>query len=235
MVHLRAFKAIEDEQACLSFSNGHMKVLADYGVTKVTSAKNDWMYNPDVYVVIASLPETSEVVGGVRVHVAGSSGIPLPFETAVAQVDTRVYDLVDKHRMAGTAELCGLWNARAVAGRGLGIKYMMWAGIALSHNIGLKTLFALAAEHTLPISIDKGFVLETSIGNNGGFVYPKLDLVATSIVIPDLKTLEFAKHDERQRIIRLREAKYERVIENTQKGPWEVIYDLRMATKPPAH
>lgn len=230
MIRIKAFRAVNNESACQQFADGHLKVLADYGVTKVTSAKNDWMYNPDVYVIIAYHKDTGEVVGGVRVHVSGTANIPLPFESAVAQVDERVIDLVKKRAEDGTAELCGLWNAKVVAGLGLGIKYLMWAGLGLFKQIGLKTMFALAAAHTLKISLDKGFIIERSLGDNGAFIYPKLDLVATCIVIPDLTTLEYAESFERDRIFELAEKLQIKKQEQTQKGLLEVEYDLDLTS-----
>ena len=52
MLKIRAFKAVDDLESCKRFAEGHANVLRDYGVTKVTSSKNDWFFNPEVYVVL---------------------------------------------------------------------------------------------------------------------------------------------------------------------------------------
>jgi hypothetical protein len=81
----------------------------------------------------------------------------------------------------------------------------MRAGISLIPQLKLSSLFALCAPHTLKISIEKGFEVETSIGNQGTFIYPKLDLVATSIIIKDPFTLPLALPDEKKIIFELRD------------------------------
>jgi hypothetical protein len=204
MLKLRFFKAIDDLESCKLFAAGHAKVLLDYGVTKVTSSSNDWFYNPSVYVIIAEIAETKEVVGGVRVHVADGK-TRLPMEDAIAVVDTRVYNLIDQYKDAGTAELCGLWNSKTTAGWGIGSYILMRAGISVIPKLNLKSLFALCAPHTLRISTEKGFEVETSIGNEGTFIYPKLDLIATSLVIKDPVTLPYALPEERALIFELRD------------------------------
>ncbi|RZK78264.1 MAG: hypothetical protein EOO85_06745 [Pedobacter sp.] len=204
MLKVRAFRAIEDEDSCSRFAAGHAKVLLDYGVTKVTSSSTDWFYNPAVYVIVAELEETGEIVGGVRVHIA--DGITrLPMEDAVYVVDQKVYELVNNYIENGTAELCGLWNSKITAGWGIGSYVLMRAGISLIPKLKLESLFALCAPHTLKISIEKGFEVETSIGNKGTFIYPKLDLIATSIIIKDPGLLSLALPAEREIITELRE------------------------------
>lgn len=204
MLKLRIFRAIDDLESCKLFAFGHAKVLLDYGVTKVTSSSHDWFYNPSVYVCIAELTDTNEVVGGIRIHIADGK-TKLPMEDAVSIVDQRVYELVGKHTTEGTAELCGLWNSKTTAGWGIGSYILMRAGISLIPKLKLNSLFALCAPHTLKISVEKGFEVETSIGNQGTFIYPKLDLIATSIIIKDPQQLPLALPQERDLIFELRE------------------------------
>jgi len=204
MLKIRVFRAIDHLELCELFANGHARVLLDYGVSKVTSSSNDWFHNPSVYVIIAQTEETGEIVGGVRIHIA--DGITrLPMEDAVHLVDNRVHDLINLYIPSGTAELCGLWNSKNTAGWGIGSFILMRAGISLISKLNLQTLFALCAPHTLKISVDKGFEVERSIGNQGTFIYPKLDLIATSIIIKDPRTLPLALPEERKLILELRE------------------------------
>lgn len=203
MLTVRAFRAIDDLDSCMRFAHGHAKVLLDYGVTKVTSSSNDWFYNSAVYVIVAELEETGEIIGGVRVHIA--DGVTrLPMEDAVYIVDRKVYGLIDQYLENGTAELCGLWNSKITAGWGIGSYVLMRAGISLVPQLNLGSLFALCAPHTLKISIEKGFEVETSIGNEGTFIYPKLDLIATSIIIREPVQLPLALPVERDIITELR-------------------------------
>ena len=58
MLSIRVFRAIDDLKSCEKFAEGHANVLKDYGVTKVTSARTDWFFNPGVYVVLVEDEET---------------------------------------------------------------------------------------------------------------------------------------------------------------------------------
>ena len=225
MINIRAFRAIEDLDSCKSFAEGHANVLRDYGVSKVTSSSNDWFYNPSAYVMIAENKETGETVGGIRIHIA--DGVTrLPMEDAISIVDTRVYDLIDRYIPIGTGELCGLWNAKSVAGYGLGSYFLMRVGISVTRQLNLPTLFALCAPHTLQISVEKGFEKETSIGNEGTFIYPKLDLVATSIIIKDTQHLPIALPKEKELIFELRDHPIISRGEHGPKGNIEISYNL---------
>ncbi|MEJ7766704.1 MAG: hypothetical protein WKF89_02755 [Chitinophagaceae bacterium] len=225
MLRIRSFRAINDLESCKLFAEGHAKVLLDYGVTKVTSSSTDWFYNPSVYAMIAERSDTGEIVGGIRIHVADDK-IRLPMEDAISIVDKGVYDLIHEYTSDGTAELCGLWNSKTTAGLGIGSYYLMRAGIGAAFRLNLKTLFALCAPHTLKISVEKGFEVEKSIGKEGTFIYPKLDLVATSIIIKDLENLPHALPRERELIMELRRNPHLIRTEDGPKGEIEIIYDL---------
>ena len=225
MLKIRTFRAINDLPSCKLFAEGHAKVLLDYGVTKVTSSSSDWFYNPSVYVMIAETSDTNEVVGGIRVQVADGK-TPLPMESAISIVDNKVYNLIAKYTSGGTAELCGLWNSKNTAGLGIGSYYLMRAGISAAPALQLTTLFALCAPHTLKISVEKGFEVEKSIGKEGTFIYPKLDLVATSILIKDLENLPHALPKERDLIMQLRNDPKLTRIEQGPKGDLQIDYDL---------
>ncbi len=225
MISIRAFRAIDDQESCKAFAEGHANVLRDYGVSKVTSSSTDWFHNPAAYVMIVENKETGETVGGIRIHIA--DGVTrLPMEDAIAIVDTRVYELIAKYIPIGTGELCGLWNAKSVAGYGLGSYFLMRVGISVTQQLKLPTLFALCAPHTLQISVEKGFEKETSIGNEGTFIYPKLDLVATSIIIKDTLNLPDALPEEKRLIFELRDNPEITRMEYGPKGNIEISYSL---------
>jgi hypothetical protein len=227
MLKLRLFRAIDDLDSCEKFAHGHAKVLLDYGVTKVTSSSTDWFYNPAVYVIIAEIEETGETVGGIRIHIADGK-TRLPMEDAVALVDKNVYKLIDGYREDGTAELCGLWNSKTTAGWGIGSYILMRAGISIIPKLNLSTLFALCAPHTLRISVEKGFEIEKSIGNEGTFIYPKIDLIATSIIVKDVIGLPLALPNEQEIIFKLREDPLLTRVESNAKNTFEINYNLKL-------
>lgn len=204
VVRLRAFRAIDDPKTCELFIEGHTQVLTNIGITKVTSSKDEWMFNPAAFVLVVESLDGSRVYGGARVHVAGGNQ-PLPIESATSSLDSKVFNLVWKYAQNGTGELCGLWNSREIAGYGVGSIFLIRAAVAICQQIGLQSLFALCAPYTVKPVACCGMELETSIGNEGTFYYPKLDLIATTMLLKDINTLEKAEEEDRAAIFKIRE------------------------------
>lgn len=225
MFKFKAFRAIDEPSRCEKFVKGHADVLKQYGVTKVTSSNNDWMMNPFVYVVTVELEDTGEVVSGLRIHIAHPD-YPLPMEMAVSQVDHKIFDLVKGYAIMGTGEVSGLWNSKSISGYGVGAVLLIRAGIAIVTQLKLGSLLALVAEYTLKPSLQKGFEIEKGIGNSGTFFYPKLDLIATSIVMKDPYNLPNADPGEREVIQNLRDNLQCSRTEIGPKGEFLVEYDL---------
>ncbi len=225
MLKIRVFRAIDDLESCQRFAEGHANVLRDYGVTKVTSSKNDWFFNPEVYVAIVEDEETGTVVGGERVHLVNGK-YPLPIEEAVSIVEKRIFGLVaDYADNKVTGELCGLWNAKAIAGKGVSI-LLTKLGVALANRLKMDSLFVLCAPYTVSMCQAAGFEIETSIGDNGTFIYPKLDLVATALVVKDIVGLNTAADGFRKEIFSYIEHPVSNTIVLGEKGETEVAYNL---------
>jgi len=225
MLKIRAFKAVDDLESCKRFAEGHANVLRDYGVTKVTSSKNDWFYNPDVYVVLVETIDGSEVVGGERIHIVNKK-FPLPIEEAVSIVDKRIYDLVTKNAENKiTGELCGLWNAKLIAGRGVSW-FLTKLGVAVANSINMDSLFVLCAPYTVEMCQKTGFEIETSIGDHGTFNYPKLDLIATALLIKDPEVLNHADKDVREEIFNYIRKPIGNTVEIGPRGNTEIEYNI---------
>lgn len=203
-VRLRAFRAVDDPETCALFVEGHANVLTSIGVTKVTSSKNEWTTNPAVFVIVIESLNRKKVYAGVRVHVAGGSE-PLPIEQATGTMDPAIFDLVWNYAQQGTGEVCGLWNSGEISGYGVGTIFLIRAGVAISHQIGIQSLFALCAPYTIKPVVCVGMELEDSIGNKGTFYYPKLDLVATTMLLKDIPTLMKAYEEDKTAIFKIRE------------------------------
>lgn len=227
VVRLRVFRAIDDPVTCELFVEGHTQVLTNIGVTKVTSSKHAWTRNPAAFVIIVESLDGKRVYGGARVHVAGGSE-PLPIEDATAALDPAVIDLVWNYAQRGTGEICGLWNSREIAGYGIGSIFLTRAAVAISTQIGLKSLFALCAPYTVAMAESVGYHKETSIGNSGTFYYPKMDLVATSMLHEDIETLQTAGDEERAAILKLREKLNTVRTEVLRKRSIEIHYELEI-------
>ena len=67
-IRIKAFRAVDDSIRAQKFYNGHHDVLKHFNVQQITSASNDWMTNPDAYVVYAEDKYTCMMYGGVRIH-----------------------------------------------------------------------------------------------------------------------------------------------------------------------
>lgn len=226
-VRLRAFRAIDDPETCQLFVEGHEHVLTSIGVTKVTSSKNEWINNPGAFVMIVESLDRKKVFGGARVHVAGGSD-PLPIEQATSSLDTGIFDLVWKYAQQGTGELCGLWNSREISGYGIGCIFLVRAAVAISHQIGLQSLFALCAPYTIKPVESCGMELETSIGNDGTFYYPKLDLLATTMLLKDVATLSKGQEEDKIAIFKIREEKNVVRIEELRKKQITIHYETEI-------
>ncbi len=202
-LYFNAFRAVDDRAACMKFIEGHTHVLEVYGITQITSAKMDWVINPDVFVIMVTAEQGGKALAGGRIQRANRKN-QLPIEEAVGYMDDRIYTMVEERTDAGTGELCGLWNSWEIAGLGIGSMQLSTSCVAFAESIGLSTLFGLCAPATYRNSIRGGFRVITEIGINGKFYYPKDDLTATSILIDDIKNLPLTHEPERSIAMNMR-------------------------------
>lgn len=248
VVRLRAFRAIDDPETCALFVEGHMHVLTNLGIQKITSSRNEWLTNPAAFVLVVESLDKKKVYGGARIHVAGGTQ-PLPIEQATGAMDMHIYDLIWDYGQDGTGECCGLWNSREIAGYGIGSIFLTRAAIAIAPQIGIKSLFALCAPYTVKLSESVGYKVEERVGNKGTFYYPRLDLIATTMILEDVKNLASANEENRNAIYELQhnldiirietlrrkqiEIHYEMVIPNMDKWDLrETIATLQKVTVP---
>jgi hypothetical protein len=226
-VRLKAFRAIDEPETCALFVEGHVNVLTSIGVKKVTSSKNEWTTNPAVFVITVESLDGKRVYGGARVHVSGGTQ-PLPIEQATSALDASIHQLVWRYAQHGTGEICGLWNSREIAGYGIGSIFLTRAAVAISTQIGLESLFALCAPYTVKMAESVGYHIETSIGNEGTFYYPKLDLLATTMLNKDIKTLSSANEEDKQAIFKLRETLTLMRLEELRRKKIKIYYELEI-------
>ena len=226
-IKIRAFRATDDPETCQKFIEGHRKVLENHGITKVTSSSDAWAESRAVFVVVVESSDGSRLLGGARVHAA--DGITkLPIEEATGYMDPKIYDVVKHHAQTGTGELCGLWNSKEVAGLGVGSLFPSRASVVIASQIGLTTMFSLCSPATVRFNQWIGSNVLTTVGNNGTFYYPKLDLLATAVFLEDAVTLKDAHPREREKMLFLRDnPRYQ----TEEKSPFKnlsviVNYDL---------
>ncbi len=224
-IYIRAFRAVDDKEASLKFVEGHRKVLENVGIKEVTSSNNEWIDNPGVYVILIESGDRSKIYGGARIHVANDMK-PLPLEEATAEIDTNITSIVKEFAKDGTGEICGLWNSLEVAGYGVGSTYAIRSAICILDQIKIKSCFALCSPYTARIARNYGFFIDRSLGDNGTFYYPKIDLLATIVRIDNAVDLNEVEIDEFKIINSLRANPTQEADEMGPKGMVHVTYNL---------
>lgn len=224
-VRLRAFRAIDDPETCMRFIEGHQHVLEVYNLKMVTSANYEWIKNPAVFVIVVESLDKTKLYGGARIHVAGGTQ-PLPVEEAIGRYDPRICDLVRECAIDGTGEGCGLWNSREIAGYGVGSIFLSRVGVAISSQIGIKTLFALCAPYTVKLAESIGYQVDNRLGDHGTFYYPREGFVATSMFYPDIQSVETASEEDKISILDLRNNVNIVRVETLRKKQIEIHYDI---------
>ena len=222
---LHAYRALENENLNEGFINGHARVLTDYGVTNITSYKHSWVDNPSVYCVVA-IDEEDEVVGGVRFHIANGTN-PLPLEEALSNLDQRIHAFVENLGFHKTGELCGLWNAKKVAGMGVSL-LLTQAGISISNQLHVEMLLGICADYTLPLFQSVGFQVDYSLGMKGEFPYPTEKYITRVIGILNAKSLSTASPENQKKINFLRKNPLIQLEEQGKKGNFQAVYQLKL-------
>jgi len=225
---ISVFRAIDNNDLCQKFVDGHVRVLAIYGITMITSAKVEWFQDPDTYVIMVESNDGEKLYGGARVQVAKGT-YELPIESALKKFDPSVIPMVQQSIAGGSGELCGLWNSREVAGLGIGSIYLGRVGVAIAMRLQLNTLYALCAPATVKNCMRVGFSVEERLGDKGTFFYPKEGLVATAVTLYDVDELSKAETDERSKIIDLRDNPVQEKEDLSARGKkMEINYNLQL-------
>lgn len=222
-VTMRAFRAIDEPETCQKYIEGHVKILHDFGVTKITSNRLEWTTNPSIYGVVAE--RGGEMVGGIRVHIADGQ-LPLPIETAIGHMDQRVHELIDGYKDdGGVGELCGLWNSKNVAGMGISVR-LTRAGISIINQLEFKTLVGICADYTMQMFQRVGFVVNPDLGIKGEFAYPDPRYITRVLGIMNAETLETAHPEDKESMLDLRAHPVQKREEVGKFGPFVIDYDV---------
>jgi len=204
MIHLRAYRAIDEEERCLTYARGHRQVLEGFNLGNITTNNYDWAYNPHVYVVEALDKESGELLGGIRVQVADGR-TDLPVQEAVSHFDPNIDIMVRHYALGGgTSELCGLWNSRSLAPNTGVTMNLAVAGMAICNQLPITSIFTICAAYTLKIARRLGYRVETSLGDNGEFIYPNSNYVAR-VLSADPQSLAHVSQIYHDKILKLRD------------------------------
>lgn len=220
-----AFRAIDEPELCAQYVKGHVKVLTDYGITKITSNNNTWTNNEHIYCVVAQDTQSSELIGGVRIQL--SDGIhPLPVEDAIGKMDSSIYKKVDYYAInGGIGESCGLWISKKVKSFGIS-RYLMWASVASANQLNFNTMLGICAGYTLKLFGEIGFVIDESLGERGDFPYPNENYVAHVIGILNAITMETTKQSDKKIMLSLRNNPIQTRTETNKNFSGTISYHL---------
>lgn len=222
--YFQGFRAVDEPAKSLEYLEGHKQVLRDYGIDSLTSSDPEWLRNPEVYVV-AAYDETSEIVGGVKLHMYHPDFL-LPVESAIDYLDLRIRDEVLQRVPSGTGEACGLWTSKKITGKGFGL-YLTRASIAMASQLNAATLFGFGSPYTIKMFTTLGYVPLPTVGNDGNFHYPTEEYISTVIIIPDLHELSTASTLNRERTFSLRNQP-EQIYPESEKDEVEIKYNLSL-------
>lgn len=201
-VVVKAFRAVDEPELCRKFIQGHTEVLARHNFGHISSANPAWMFNPNVYVILAYSKSRPEVLlGGGRIEIKTPT-YQLPVERSLATRDYKIVELV-RREMPGTSEFCGLWNSRAAVGRKITTIVVMY-GFSLLSTLGLNSCFLLCSPHTFYLAEMLGCRMLTELGTEGAFNYPTDKFRAYVWVKDDVRYLETVVPYVRQRVESLR-------------------------------
>ncbi|GAA4779663.1 hypothetical protein GCM10023231_03050 [Olivibacter ginsenosidimutans] len=228
MIQIRTFVAPDEPETCGKFIEGHRKLLEIFGITKITSNRQDWVDDEKTIVIVVEDSETKNVYGGARLQIV-SGKYKLPIEIALGRYDEGIFTMVNNdHLNGGTCELCGLWNSREIAGFGVGSYILARVGAVVAAQLPVQSIFVLCAPITVKMGRRVGAVVEATLGNQGLFYYPKDDLVATAMRLRNIYDLSTADEHEREKILALREEPYQIMEEKGPKGSLMVSYNLKV-------
>lgn len=226
MIKFRAFHAPSEPETCQKYIEGHVKVLKDYGITNITSNNNEWVHWDFVWGIVAEDHE-GNLLGGIRAQLANENQM-LPVEKAIGKIDPNIHQIVKSYIDEGVGELCALWNAKSVAGMGLSIM-LTRAGISIVNQISCKTLMGICADYTMGMFQRVGFVVDSSLGNKGEFIYPNENYIARVLGILNAKDLSTAQPYDRERMLSLRNNPNQIFSEISPKGnSIEIDYSLKL-------
>lgn len=227
-ITLKAFRAPDEPGLCAEFLDEHRKVLADFGISHVSTNNESWMHDPYHYVIVA-LHETMGMVGGIRLHI-DHPGTELPMVEAIRKLDPNVERVLGELEPFGNGEVCGLWNAHRFNGHGIPV-LLSQAVTALSVSAGARKMVCFVAHYTQKHPSRNGFIVLDSLGDHGYFPgYPIERIIAIAMVNPDTMLLEHATTEHRQLIYSLRLRPEQVRMEKPGREPMEVTYRMRLSS-----
>ncbi|MCB0795683.1 MAG: hypothetical protein KDB88_13190 [Flavobacteriales bacterium] len=224
-ITIKAFQAPSEPALCEEFLREHRKVLQDFGIEHISTNTEDWMTDPNAYIIVA-LHDKLGMVGGIRLQIAAPDR-QLPMSLAISKMDERVNDELAVLNPHGNGEVCSLWNANRYANMGIPV-ILSTCVTAMSTMVNARTMVCLVAHYTQRYPRRNGFLVMEGVGDKGTFIYPIPSITAIAMVNPDTLTLPYASDEQRHVIYSIRLRPQQVRIERPGKAEIEVHYDMRV-------
>ncbi len=199
---VKAIRAIDNPLLCQEYATGHRRLLEEYGVTSITSNNRRWDKDPGTFLVLARDMDSGELIGGIRIQ-RYSEHYNLPIQAAIGHLAPEINDRIHgDHVQFGTGEMCGLWNSKKVAK--MKVSWLLTrASVAICSQIGVRSLWGICADYTLPMFEDVGYRIVLDLGENGSFPYPTNQYVSHPVKM-DALTLATTNQQSKREIVKLR-------------------------------
>ncbi|MEM7107828.1 MAG: hypothetical protein AAF519_06355 [Bacteroidota bacterium] len=153
------------------YLENHKATLLHYKIKGISTLSSSWKYNPNAHMIIARCPNTLEMLGAVRLEIAGGSET-LPMVQALQGIGYNISNLVSHlSNTGGTAELCGLWCKPGNSVQGLP-KKLIAAALKHAKKIKVSHIIGFANEYSYPTVERLGFTHASHLENEGIFYYP---------------------------------------------------------------
>ena len=200
-ITIRAFRSAVDRESTIRYVIGHTRVLDEIGVYTALGLDYSWCTDPRSVVVIAEHADMG-VVGGVRLQTA-VPGAALSMERMLQGLDPGIRSSLSLLEPLGNAEICGLWNAQAFAGRGIPV-LLTAAAISIAPTLNLRSIVSISASYSMDYLISCGFKPMRNLGVEGSFNFPVPGIESYAMLNTDLCAMQEARPEHRQRILSLR-------------------------------
>jgi hypothetical protein len=224
-----AFRAIDNPILCHEYATGHKRLLEEYGVTSITSNNRSWDKDPRTFLVLARDMDSSELIGGIRIQ-RYSERYHLPVQAAIGFLVPEINDRIHfDHLQNGAGEMCGLWNSKKVAK--MKVSWLLTrASVAICSQIGVKSLWGICADYTLPMFEDVGYRIVSDLGENGCFPYPTDQYVSHPVKMDSL-TLDTTNPISEREIVKLRKKTIQKKKFIGDGFKMNVVYNLDLDIK----
>lgn len=195
---ITSFQPIHFPELSSKYTEGHRRVLSDFGIENISTNNDAWKQDPSVHAIVAISTIDNSIVGGIRIHYKNSR-TSLPLKLALNYLDPKIQEWLNKDSQEEIAEICGLWNSKKVFGKGLSF-FLTRAAVAYVRRNNLTKVVGLAAPYTREMSESVGFRVVSELGSNGTYNYPNEKHLASVMEIIDLPNISTATFENHRRI-----------------------------------